>query len=209
MRARCCCARYGAAVPLAAACHLPARWPVALSWVLDRGGHLRAWESWSRAAFTHGIGQSLLPEIGPVHVDHRGRRKGNSLLLGALAGYDSGRRRYSVSMSDMSHRGRWLASVRRLFRWQPKNYWQVWLTAAAVGVIWFVIWSVRGELLAGMVFGGIIALAGGAAGSYRLPPAQGRHHYRGVDLDPASSASGTMRPSWDCARDRSSAERSP
>jgi hypothetical protein len=71
-------------------------------------------------------------------------------------------------MSDMGHRGRWLAEVRQLFRWQPKSYWQVWLTAAAVGVIWFIIWSLRGELLAGVVFGGIITLAGGGAGSYRL-----------------------------------------
>jgi hypothetical protein len=85
-----------------------------------------------------------------------------------LAGYDSGRGRYSVSMSDMGHRGRWLASVRRLFRWEPKNHWQVWLAAAAVGVVWFIIWSVRGELPSGMVFGGIITLGGGAAWSYRL-----------------------------------------
>ena len=71
-------------------------------------------------------------------------------------------------MSDLGHRGRWLANIRRLFRWEPKNYSQVWLTAAAVGVIWFIIWSARRELMAGVVFGGIITLAGGAAGSYRL-----------------------------------------
>jgi hypothetical protein len=71
-------------------------------------------------------------------------------------------------MSSRGHRGRWLANVRRLFRWEPKNHRQVWLPAAAVGVIWFIIWSARGELLAGVVFGGVITLAGGAAGSYRL-----------------------------------------
>ena len=71
-------------------------------------------------------------------------------------------------MSGVGHRGRWLAAVTRLFRWEPKNYWQVWLTAAAAGVIWFIIWSARGELLAVTVFGGILTLASGAAGSYRL-----------------------------------------
>ena len=71
-------------------------------------------------------------------------------------------------MSDTGHRGRWLVNVRRLFQWEPINYWQVWLTPAAVGVIWLITWSVRGELFAGVVFGGIITLAGGAAGSYRL-----------------------------------------
>lgn len=71
-------------------------------------------------------------------------------------------------MSDMGHRGRWPAKVRRLSRWQPKNYWQVWLSAAVVGVIWFIIWSTRGELLAGAVLGSIMTLAGGGAGCYRL-----------------------------------------
>jgi hypothetical protein len=71
-------------------------------------------------------------------------------------------------MSDLGHRGRWPANIGRLFRWAPKNYWQVWLTAGAVGVIWLIIWSARRELMAGVVFGGIITLAGGAAGSYRL-----------------------------------------
>jgi hypothetical protein len=56
----------------------------------------------------------------------------------------------------------------RPFRWEPKAYWQVWLTAAAVGVISLIPWSVHGEPVAGAVFGGFITLASGAAGSYRL-----------------------------------------
>ena len=96
-------------------------------------------------------------------------RRGASLdTRGRRQSAHHGRRRHSVPMSDTSHRGRWLASIRRLFRWEPKSYWQVWLSAAAAGVIWFIAWSARGELLVAVVCAGIITLAGGAAGSWRL-----------------------------------------
>ena len=93
-------------------------------------------------------------------------------------------------MSGTGHRGRWLASIRQLPRWEPKNYWQVWLSAAAVGVIWFITWSARGELLVGVVCAGIITLAGGGRRESPAGSAQGRHHCRGVGLKPASAASG-------------------
>lgn len=58
--------------------------------------------------------------------------------------------------------------VMRYLRWEPKNYWQVWLTAAISGVTCFIIWSVRDELSIGVAVGVIMTLVLGAAGSYRL-----------------------------------------
>jgi len=72
-------------------------------------------------------------------------------------------------MADAGHRGRWLAIVTRFLRWNPKNYWQMWLLGAApVGVVWLISWSAVGKPLAGLVLGGIITLVYGAGGSYRL-----------------------------------------
>ncbi len=61
------------------------------------------------------------------------------------------------------------AMVMRFLRWNPENYWQVWLLfVAPSGVLWLIIWSAFGKPPAGLVLGGIITLGYGAGGSYRL-----------------------------------------
>jgi hypothetical protein len=67
------------------------------------------------------------------------------------------------------HRSRYLSAIPRFLRWDPVNYWQVWLICALpLFLIWFIGWAIFGKSLVGLALGSINALVAGAAQSYRL-----------------------------------------
>jgi hypothetical protein len=62
-----------------------------------------------------------------------------------------------------------MMGVRRVLRWKPENYWQVWLIdAAGFGLILLIIGAALGKPLVGLVTAAIASIARGAIQSYRL-----------------------------------------
>jgi hypothetical protein len=76
---------------------------------------------------------------------------------------------YGSFVASPDHRTRYPGAIKRFLRWQPVNYWQVWLIAMPLFLVWFIgSWCVLREPLIGLAFGSIAAIANGAVQSYRL-----------------------------------------
>ena len=76
---------------------------------------------------------------------------------------------YGGFVGSPDHRTRYLSAIPRFLRWDPVNYWQVWLIGALpLFLIWFIGWAIFGKSLLGLVLGSFSALVTGAAQSYRL-----------------------------------------
>jgi hypothetical protein len=59
--------------------------------------------------------------------------------------------------------------VRRVLRWKPENYWQVWLIhAAGCGLVSFVFLAVFGNPIVGLGAGVLVLVTEGLIESYRL-----------------------------------------
>jgi hypothetical protein len=62
-----------------------------------------------------------------------------------------------------------MLGVRRVLRWKPENYGQVWLIhAVGCGLISFVFLAVSGNPLVGLAVGVLVLVTSGTVGSYRL-----------------------------------------
>jgi len=73
-----------------------------------------------------------------------------------------------VARPDQQSRS--IGALKRFFRWNPVNYWQVLLICALpLLLVWLIgYWVFLGKPLIGLVPGSITAIVSGAAQSYRL-----------------------------------------
>jgi hypothetical protein len=71
-------------------------------------------------------------------------------------------------MSDDGTGRRWPSALGRAWRWKPASQQQVWLLAAADGLLVLIILTALGNVLIGLPVALAVALGFGASQSYRL-----------------------------------------